>query len=916
MSNKYPGGIITSGAAAGYSVFFDGTGDYLTWSGSTVGTAAYTFECWFNVSSFTASPDNQICLIGPDSTVNGGLNINITSSTNVNIDRYGVSADSYTVATMSLNTWNHIAVVRNASGVTTVFLNGVRSSTGTRTDTYNYGNVKSLGRASSGATRYFPGYMANARYVTAAVYDPTQTTINVPTQLFNITNTQLLTCNSPAIVDQSSNAFAITSYGDAKVSTFTPFTGYTAYNPALGASTPGIWSVSDAIQARQTRRWNMYDPYFQNTTLLLHGNGTNGAQNNTFLDSSSNNFSITRNGNTTQGTFSPFSQTGWSNNGNGTNSYLSTPYNANLLLNGVDSTIECWLYLNATPGGPGSTQPIIVQGTGFVGGVYAANWAFFADSSGLNFYGPGASAATIPLASVPINQWFHVAAVVTAGTSVTLYLNGVSTATASITAIGNNTGYANNIMGNFSTGGGGGTNNFLNGYISNLRVVKGSRVYTSNFTPSTTPLTAISGTALLTCQSNRFIDNSTNAFAITVNGTPSVQAFSPFYPVVAYTPETIGGSGYFDGSGDYLTKSNINFSTNAFTIEGWFYVTSSAANVNYWGQDNGGGTNPKMLLYGDNSGNFVFETGSVSGAVISVSRTTYIKVNAWQHIVIARGGTGTNQTAMFIDGVRVGTGTCASLSAITAAFNLGYIGEAFGVTFNGYVSGFRIVNGTDVYGYSNTTITVPTAPPTNITNTNTLLNFTNGGIIDATAKNVLETVGNAQISTAQSKWGGSSILFDNVDDWLYTVNPVVPATGQFTIEAWIYLNSTTDELIWSQFTNAAADRSSLRVTSGKLVFYNINTSNVSSTNNVSTGTWVHIAVTRDSSNNLRLFINGNVEATSASYTYSIQQTRATFGAFYDNSSDFDGYMDDIRVTAGYARYTANFTPQTSQWQDQ
>jgi hypothetical protein len=49
------------------------------------------------------------------------------------------------------------------------------------------------------------------------------------------------------------------------------------------------------------------DPNFNQTVLLLHGDGTNGAQNNTFLDSSSNTFTITRNGNTTQGTFSPFS---------------------------------------------------------------------------------------------------------------------------------------------------------------------------------------------------------------------------------------------------------------------------------------------------------------------------------------------------------------------------------------------------------------------------------------------------------------------------------------------------------------------------------------------------------------------------------------------------------------------------------
>ena len=48
------------------------------------------------------------------------------------------------------------------------------------------------------------------------------------------------------------------------------------------------------------------DPYFYDVTLLLSGDGTNGGQNNTFLDSSTNNFTITRNGNTTQGSFSPY----------------------------------------------------------------------------------------------------------------------------------------------------------------------------------------------------------------------------------------------------------------------------------------------------------------------------------------------------------------------------------------------------------------------------------------------------------------------------------------------------------------------------------------------------------------------------------------------------------------------------------
>lgn len=48
------------------------------------------------------------------------------------------------------------------------------------------------------------------------------------------------------------------------------------------------------------------DAEFNQTILLLHGDGTNGSQNNTFIDSSSNNHSITRNSDTTQGTFNPY----------------------------------------------------------------------------------------------------------------------------------------------------------------------------------------------------------------------------------------------------------------------------------------------------------------------------------------------------------------------------------------------------------------------------------------------------------------------------------------------------------------------------------------------------------------------------------------------------------------------------------
>ena len=81
------------------------------------------------------------------------------------------------------------------------------------------------------------------------------------------------------------------------------------------------------------------DPQFNYVTMLLHGDGTNGAQNNTFLDSSTNNFTITRNGNTTQGSFSPYGSN-WSNYFGGTGDYLDVSLISTLGTGNF--TVECW----------------------------------------------------------------------------------------------------------------------------------------------------------------------------------------------------------------------------------------------------------------------------------------------------------------------------------------------------------------------------------------------------------------------------------------------------------------------------------------------------------------------------------------------------------------------------------------------
>jgi len=155
--------------------------------------------------------------------------------------------------------------------------------------------------------------------------------------------------------------------------------------------------------------------------------------------------------------------------------------------------------------------------------------------------------------TVTAGSWNHYA-LVRSGSTITLWINGQSGGTVTRTTNFTNTTCV------LAQDQGGGFN--YKGYLSNFRMVVGTAVYTSSFTPSTTPLTAISGTSLLTSQSNQFIDNSANNFAMTSAGTVSVQRFNPFGTATAYSTSVIGGSGYFDGSGDYLSAG----SNSAFAV--------------------------------------------------------------------------------------------------------------------------------------------------------------------------------------------------------------------------------------------------------------------------------------------------------------------------------------------------------------
>ena len=678
---------------------------------------------------------------------------------------------------------------------------------------------------------------------------------------------------------------------------------------ALIASTPAeileAIIASDLISAS-----GVADEYFEYTTLLLPGNGTNGAQNNTFLDGSTNNFTITRNGNTTQGTFSPFSQTGWGNYFNGSSTNLSVASTTALQFGTGEFTVEAWVYLTATPG---AQYAQIIGRT-----VYGTNadWMLqITNATKLTFYMQGSFIAT-STASISLNTWTHVAVSRNSSGQIRLFINGNIDGAATNSGSTENTSSGAYTIGSAQSA----STVLLTGYLSNLRAVKGVCVYTGNFTVPTSPLTAtqsagtnisaITGTqtSLLTCQSNRFVDNSVansgTGFAITVNGSPSVQAFSPFNPTSSWSAATNGGSGYFDGNGDYLTipvNTAINFGTGNFTVEAWVYPTATPG-------DGGGpleGVTGNILFAYQAAGNtWGFGRNNVSWDTLFNQAPI---LNTWQHIAVSRSGT---LLRCFFNGKLTNSATNTNSYILTSGGYVGWNGNAAGY-FAGYIANIRTVANA-VYTAD---FTPPTAPLTNITNTSLLLNFTNAGIYDATSKNDLETVGNAQISTTQSKWGGSSMYFPGTSSDFLKIpasrffNQLYSTSQSFVLEFWIYQTAygNPSTPLCCNIANVAQGWR-LDIDNTGTIRWVSNGANTTATSSISLNVWTYFAFVWDGSK-IYVYKNGslaNAGGTTTSWTNTSDNLNIGKAGISGYEFPFTGYLNDVRLTVGTNRsYTGS-----------
>ena len=222
----------------------------------------------------------------------------------------------------------------------------------------------------------------------------------------------------------------------------------------------------------------------------------------------------------------------YSNSFNGTSQYLTVPNSTGLQFGAGDFTIEAWV----NPTSRISSYPCILTNGNAVG---AGQISIFPDHSVI----PGKYTLTIngvypaitSTTSVAYGSWVHIALVRSSGVC-TFYINGVANGTYSTSAVLSGVGsywYLGCTGDNIAQ-------SYYNGYISNLRVVKGLAVYTSNFNPPTTQLVAISGTQLLTCITPNIVDISPNNCNFVNNNT--VLAVSSVVPPVS-------GNYYLGGGG-------------------------------------------------------------------------------------------------------------------------------------------------------------------------------------------------------------------------------------------------------------------------------------------------------------------------------------------------------------------------------
>jgi hypothetical protein len=312
----------------------------------------------------------------------------------------------------------------------------------------------------------------------------------------------------------------------------------------------------------------------------------------------------------TNGFYLPFTATqSYAGSFSGSSQWVSVPNLSAYSVGTSNYTVEGWFYFNSLPSsqglfgcdnGSGSTAKFL--GTVLSNGSVALD---FTNSGGASFLVSSTGVVTT-------GKWYHIAYVRNSGTT-TIYVNGTSvgSTSSSVNLAGLTQAWNIGYIGEAGP-------SSLNGYASNFRLVTGTAVYTSNFVPQTTPLTAISGTQILTLQNTTLVDNSTNAQTVTNTGGVTVGGNYPF-AIIGGTVKDFGpaGNNWTANNIGQINGSTLDTMTDVPTL-----TSTTAANYAV--------LNPLSTTSTLANGNLTYSSGAswAQGTLFATSGKFYVELVA------------------------------------------------------------------------------------------------------------------------------------------------------------------------------------------------------------------------------------------------------------------------------------------------
>ncbi len=673
------------------------------------------------------------------------------------------------------------------------------------------------------------------------------------------------------------------------------------------------------------------------TTLLATATGT--SDNNNITDASTNNHSITVNGDAYAGTFSPYRSGGYSTSFDGTgNTWFKFPTSTDFNLTDQSFHIGFWCY----PKVLGDYDTIIAQ-IGTMGIELLSGSMRMWLGTGTNGTWNLLNAAQISN-TLNVNEWAYITVVRdTDNNTLKSYHNG--------TLVYNNTSFTGTVGDSTNSMDIGKYNNSninsWNGYIRDLRYRVGTGSEdTSNAVPTEAVTSEDSLTKLLTCHSPIISDGSSSArtpegkmiSGSMTAGWKVTEPFSP-YDYTEYSATDHGGSVHYDGSNDDITitdHSAFDLSTVNWTVEFWWNPKSVNTNEGPMSVGYGSGSTPTGLKFSwENNKLYAFSMdGSTLQTGLYHDATAASLINRWNHVAAVYNGTNTD---LYLNGVASGRAQSTNFGENSSDdVRIGSVRRLSSIHYSECsISDVRIVKGTAVYSGN---FTPPTGPltttggtypsTTNVntsitaSNTSLLIKGTDASIIDKSQVNNLKLIGGPAGSTTQAKFSNTkSIDFgDGSLSYVMEVPSGAGYTGEFTIEFWMYntfVTSTWQSLISNSYVNGSEYfRFYKNNGSGTFALYHNSTSaKLTGIGNITNNTWTHVAIVRDSSNDITVYQDGTSIG-----SYNNNQIFGTAsnpinvgkGGVGDTTNyPMSGYIQDLRITDGLARYTANFTPPTA-----